>query len=410
VTKGDAVEVAIVGAGIAGAFLAALLGDPSVLLLERLRTGSAPPAIATLWPDALFLLDAIGVGPDLEARQLPRVARVSFARPDGSRAEGPVPYYLGRDYAIGPRRATLLSVLHDRVTRSAVKFRRSTRVLSAEWNPRRKQWSVHTQDQAGSRTVTADVLVAADGRFSSVARFMHAHRYDIRTMNNRLRFQYARVPVGWPLASEFRTYHGNSRVAHGFIQPADSGEVGVGLEGARLIGRRPSFLAELSELERLHEDCGGLQWLGRSVEVPLGSMWKQRPGIGNSLLIGDAGLYMDPVTGQGVGNALLSAALAVRAINRFRRQEGQWREFECEFVSDRDRYTAADYERASSAGLFEESTDAPAPAPLASELATYTNRTLPDGTPRELDIWLRDLLPPAIASVGTRLEDDNELG
>lgn len=389
--RDEAAEVAIVGAGIAGTFLAALLGDPSVLLLERLRTGSASPAIATLWPDALFLLDAIGVGPDLEARQLPRVTRVSIARPDGSRAEGPVPYYLGRDYAIGPRRETLLSILHERVARSAVQFRRSTRVLSAEWNPRTKQWSVHTQDRAGSRTVTADVLVAADGRFSSVAPFMHAHRYDVRTMHNRLRFQYARVPIDWPFASEFRTYHGNSGAAHGFIQPADLGEVGVGLEGTRLTGRRPSFLAELDDVERLQEDCGRLQWLGRPVEVPLGSMWKQRPRTDNSLLIGDAGLYMDPVTGQGVGNALLSAALAFRAIKRFRRRQGQWHQVQCEFVRDRDRYTAADYERAASAGRFEEPTGVPTPVPLSSELAKYTNRTLPDGTPRELNIWLRDL-------------------
>lgn len=387
-------DVAIVGGGIAGSFLASLLRGASVTLLERLRTGSASPAIATLWPDALWLLDLVGVGRGLEATNLPRVSHVSFQRYDGSRVEGPVPTYLGRAYAVGPRRTTLLSALHEHVLSTSVDFRPSTRVESVEWNSKFRRWMLQLRDGSRQTELVAELLIAADGRFSSLAPMLHARRYDVRGLRNRLRFQYARAPLGSPLESEFRTYHGRSQTAaHGFIQPADAGEVGVGLEGTRTLSRRPAFVTELQGFDRLPADIADLQWLGRPIEVSLGSMWKQRSGAENSLLVGDAGLYMDPVTGQGVGNALMSAAIAFKAITRLRRSEGSWREIATEYVRDRDRYAAADFERAWSAAHFDRpGTPEGAKSSEFAEINRYTNKSFSDGTPRQLNLLLSDVL------------------
>lgn len=386
--------VAIVGAGIAGTFLAALLREESVTVLDRLRPNSAPPAIATLWPDALWLLDVIGVGQTLDASNLPPVTCVSFQHVDGSRVEGPVPTYLGRGHAIGPSRTTLMAALHGHLKSTPVDYRPATTVAWVEWDLRNRRWKIGLRSGARNGTLTADILVAADGRFSSTAPLLSTRRYCVRELSNRMRFQYARVPQSWPLETMFKTYHGPSpTAAHAFIQPADYGEVGIGFEGARTAATRPTFVAELAQFEDLDREIGGLEWLRRPLEVPLGPMWKQHAEAEHCLLIGDAGLYMDPVTGQGIGNALVSAVFAFQAVTRFRVGDVSWREVADEYTFNRDCYTAADFERACTAASFDDPEQVGSSPMLdGREIDTYTNKTFPDGRLRRLDALLDDAL------------------
>lgn len=397
-------SVFIAGAGIAGAFLGALLRDDSVMVVDRLQPDVAPPAIATLWPDSLWLLDRIGVGQSLDSSGLPRILSVSFAQPQGDPVEGDVPYYLGRRHAIGPTRRSLVAALRGALESCPTRYLPATRMTGVEWSPRQRRWRVYLVHAGRASVVNTDIFVAACGRASSVAEQLRVTRYEIRPLRNRLRFQYARVPQGSSVSSTFRTFIGESAaVAHGFIQPADIGLVGVGIEGTRRDDRSQRFVDEVATIDALAEATAGLQWVGRSVEVPLGPMWKQRSESEQSLLIGDTGVYMDPVTGQGIGNALVSAVLASHAIAQHRAEAARWTDISHAFTDRRDRLTSLDFERAHDAadfggqGAHVSSVDTRSRSQV---LDVYTNRCFPNGRSRDLPILLKDALdslPPDTA-------------
>jgi geranylgeranyl reductase family protein len=168
--------------------------------------------------------------------------------------------------------------------------------------------------------VRARVVIGADGAHSVIARGAGLQRDTERPMalsirgyfrgvegvNGRLEFHYTRRPPG------------------GFwIFPCGEGlaNVGIGFLGKDL-DRRTADLTELlwgciRHTPHLRERFRRAELIGplRGAPVPLWQGWRRLSGDG-VMLIGDAACLVDPVSGEGIGNAMLSGKLAAHAASQ----------------------------------------------------------------------------------------------
>ena len=163
----------------------------------------------------------------------------------------------------------------------------------------------------GSRTVQASVIVGADGLRSTVARAAGVSRA------RRCRAASASRSTSRP---NNRTVHGRLVVIpDGYVglAPVPGGRVNVGIvlggrgeadlrgAGAAVVARR--VLASVGAPDgSVLDHIAGAAPLAHAVRVRAGRSW---------VLVGDAAGFLDPLTGEGLHRALVSARLAATAID-----------------------------------------------------------------------------------------------
>src|SRR5215472_14457820 len=158
-------DAVIVGARVAGASLALLLGRQGrrVLLIDRDRFPSDTLSTHLMAPPAVAALERLGVLADVEASGLRRLTR-SRIYVDDCVLEGPImPVPPG--YGLAPRRDRLDWILIQHAMKCpSVEFRERTRAMGL----RREAAAVvgvEIQDADGRRSdVRTRVVVGADGR------------------------------------------------------------------------------------------------------------------------------------------------------------------------------------------------------------------------------------------------------
>lgn len=285
-------DVAIVGGGPAGASCAAFCAAAGLraLVLERANFPREKVCGDCLNPTCWPVLERLGVAAQVRAAPHGKLSSVDFIDLNGRVVTAALPSGVEAEIAI--RRSVLDQILLLRAQSLGAEVREGETLLSLERNAHWKLRTDHSQE-------AARVLVAADGRNSTVARLCGLMP---RKGPDRVALQ-SHVP----LPENF-----GDRVVLQLLREGYSGQapVGDGLLNLCLVSRPNDLLA----IKR---------WAEREFALPLEHAWRtiaplaraalpaRRPGL---LLVGDAARVVEPFTGEGIFYALRSGEMAAAAI------------------------------------------------------------------------------------------------
>lgn len=305
----------VVGAGIAGASSALLLARANftVVLLERAPDPQPEAGTAIgLYPNGLAVLYGLGLRERLQERA--HLARAGSVYLDGRllRRE-PIPRFAhGLDHLLVLHRAWLTEVLHAAVRADPrIELRYGASVAQAR-DAARGQLTI-----SDGQTVTADVVVGADGAFSQVRadggfEFRHRRLRSVslrlilpgRVWDDDLREYWTRwgLILGGPVDTE-RTYLAVSASRGPLARALAQGDIAAvrGLIGTMT----PAARAGLDSVED-HD------FLIRWVEEVRTKRWAN----GRAVLVGDAAHAMSPHLGQGANSALLDSLALAEELRR----------------------------------------------------------------------------------------------
>ena len=311
------VDVAVVGAGPAGAATAILFAERGyrVALLDKAAFPRPKICGEYLSPEAARLLDRLGVLKDVDAAGAEPLRGMRMVAPDGTTlygrypATGPWRGY--RDHALAIPREVLDRILLERARSLPVDVRERHRVtgLGMEGD---LVTGVEGADAEGRPfAIGCRLVVGADGRASIVARSLKLVR------PHRLK--------RLALIQDVEGLEGFDQTGEIYVDPPDYSilnPVAPGLVNLSLVvplsharpyrGRLETFFhARLKQLRHLFPRLHGMRPAGRLMAMgPLAYRVKE-PRHGGVLLVGDAAGFYDPFTGEGLHIALRSAELLV---------------------------------------------------------------------------------------------------
>ena len=286
-------DVAIVGAGPAGSSCASFCAQAGLrtLLLERENFPREKVCGDCLNPSCWPVLRRLGV--EDRVRFLPhgKPNRVEFIGIDRQKISVALPE--GAEIAVKRSLFDDLLISRARETGAEVFQESTVSELSLTNN-----WSIRSNEN----NFEARVLVAADGRNSTVAR--------LRNLLPRVGRERVALQTHVPLPPDF-----GDRVVLQFLREGYSGQAptGNGELNLCLVGRPSS----ISDLKAWAEDEFGISqnhsW--RTI-TPL-TRQALAPAHPRLFLIGDAARVVEPFTGEGIYYALRSGELAAQAIAKF---------------------------------------------------------------------------------------------
>lgn len=314
-------DAIVVGARVAGASTAAFLAQAGfrVLLTDRVEFPKPTLSCPLYFGNAFALLKKIGVMEQVHALGAPELRCYQVQIRD-ARLRGQLLPYEGFDYAYHVRREIFDEVLFRHVAGmenvdTCMGFnvtglvRENGRVVG-----------VRGREAGGAeQEIYAEMVVGADGVFSTVAEQVKARKYDVLPPRTCVYYAYyANMPYagGEPTATMY--YDPDEHLA--FITANGESELTV----ISMSLPASQFESARAQRETLHRDFArkipemgnrmrhaervtpvyGVSPRESFYRVPYGNGW---------VLVGDAGYYKDPLPGQGIHDALRAAELAANA-------------------------------------------------------------------------------------------------
>ncbi|HVM44189.1 MAG TPA: NAD(P)/FAD-dependent oxidoreductase [Gemmatimonadales bacterium] len=300
------VDVLVVGGGPAGcvaAWEAAAAGAGRVLLVERDRAIGAPVRCAE------------GVGsaglreflePDGAAWVSRRITRVILIAPDDTEvrlAEGDVGYVLDR--------TRFEPELADRASRAGAAIRISTEAVALERaDGASGGWRVRLRGPGAEETVTARVVIGADGVETMVGRWAGLDtRVAARDMESCAQYVVANIEFD---PDAIYLHFGPSVAPGGYawIFPKGPGVANVGLGVVTLRGDGRTVRRYLDDYVARHFPHGTVT--GLTVGGVISGATVKRTATDGLLLAGDAAHMINPLSGGGIINAMKAGRLAGR--------------------------------------------------------------------------------------------------
>jgi len=322
------VDVAVVGAGPAGAAAAILLAEHGLDVIVLDRAALPRPRIVCgeyLSPEAARLLDRLGVLKAVDAAGAAPLAGMRITAPDGTVVVGRYgavggwrPY---RQHAMGVPRATLDGALVERLRGLPVDLRERTRVVDVLVERGRVVGVRAENGERRTLDVRARMVVGADGRASVVAQRLGCRRpHPLRRM--ALMTYVSGLADCRELGEIFV-----DPPDYAILNPIGPDRVNLGLvvplsHAAPWSGRLHDFLAaRVRQLPHLARRLAGA-----SLVAPIRALGPLAhrvapPRAGGVVLVGDAAGFYDPFTGEGVFTALRSAELVAETIARALRSD-----------------------------------------------------------------------------------------
>jgi geranylgeranyl reductase family protein len=273
-------DVAVVGAGPAGSTCAAFCADAglSVVLLEREAFPREKVCGDCLNPSCWSVFERLRVAQRVRALPHGELKRVDFVAIGGRTVSVELP----ERAEIAVKRSFLDELLIARAVEAGADARQTTTVRDIVLE--RDGWQI----RANADTLRSRVIVAADGRNSTVARLVGALP---RASKERVGLQtHARLPRDF-----------GERVVLQFLPEGYSGQAPVGDDQLNvcLVGKPP----QLAALKR---------WATERFGIPHDHAWRTitplrrapvGPASGRLFFVGDAARVVEPFTGEGIYSA-----------------------------------------------------------------------------------------------------------
>ena len=303
-------DAIVVGTRVAGAPTAMLLARRGlkVLAVDRARFPSDTLSTHQVQVPGVARLARWGLLERLEAAGTPATRRVRFD-PGPVVLEGTWPEFQGVDALYSPRRTLLDSLLVDAAREAGAEVREGFAVDELLVDGDRV-----VGVRGGSVRERARVVIGADGRHSRVAKAVRAAAYRAVPARTIAYYTYwAGVPLaGGEMYARDRRMIGAWPTNDGLVMtyvaapPDEFHRFRADPEGAVL--RSLDLAGDLGERVRAGERAErvyGTADLASRFHAPAGPGWA---------LVGDAGLRMDPITGQGIADAFRDAELLAAAV------------------------------------------------------------------------------------------------
>jgi 2-polyprenyl-6-methoxyphenol hydroxylase-like FAD-dependent oxidoreductase len=341
-------DIIIIGARVAGSTLAAILGQKGyrVLMLDRSSFPSDTLSTHFFRAPALRAFDKIGIGSEVQsvAPQL----RVNYNVIDG--IEFPEPVDRPEDYPfyMCVRRIVLDNILIRSIKQIPdIELKEGIKVTGLLWNNNSVagvKWEM--ADEKGE--FTAKVIVGADGVNSFIAKEINPE-YEYQEPVNRAMYYayYKGIKSTEGPAAEFH-YSGNTLV---YCFPCDSDLtlIAASIPIAQFASFKRNVEEEFNEIvnsmealsERFNkaEREGPIRGSGNIpgyLRIPYGNGWA---------LVGDAGMVMDPWSGQGIDQAATHSVLLADSLDNYFSGKNDWEDAMAAYHSARNEFSLKTFQR-----------------------------------------------------------------
>lgn len=292
-------DVVVVGGGPAGLAtgIAAAASGLSAVVLERRALPADKACGEGLLPGGVRALEALGARRHLDPDGFSPVRAIRWIQEDGSAAEARLPDPGG----LGVRRLALSAALLARAREVGVEIREGATV---EGHRREEEGAVVRL--AGGEEVRGRLLVAADGLSSPVREREGLGRAPRTPRRFGLRRHVAMAPWTDAVLVHF------SPGAEAYVTPAGPRRVGIAFLFEE--GVAPDFASLLSRFPGLARKVAGAPFDSAAAGAgPFGREARTRV-LDRLVLAGDAGGYVDAITGEGVSLALEEALVLGRML------------------------------------------------------------------------------------------------
>ena len=317
-------DALVVGARIAGATVAALLGDAGyrVLLVDRASFPSA--TLSTHFfrgAGLLAVLSRLQLLDSVLALGAPPLRHCYYYSPQTAVPLVGPPQEPGElCYDLSVRREALDALLLQRAKRaSTVEMAERTSVTALLWEGARVV-GAHVVTPEGAREIRARIVIGTDGRHSCVARAVAASAEEAEPASRALYYRYLRGftgPDGKKVDGAEFSQRGDELA---YIFPSDAGVTCVALS----LNLADFAWVRLAPQERFHECLArhvGLADRVRAAEAigpvlgsgPIANYVRVPAGPGWAL-VGDASLHQDPWSGLGMDMASVHATFLAEAL------------------------------------------------------------------------------------------------
>lgn len=308
-TSAESADVVIVGARCAGSATAvtAARAGRKVVVLDAAAFPSDTLSTHLLWPAGVAELRRLGALEAVEQLGAPRLTR-AYAEGAGYGIGSSFPTIDGIDYALCVRRTGLDDALVRTAIAAGAEIRQRCRVIAVLWDGDRCAGVRYTDRTGTVAEIRARVVVGADGRRSTVARAVGADQPFLTVPSGRdCYFAYWRDNGEHPRDTAAQWRHGpdlgtafpcDDNLILSLVQPpAAPGRSGPGAAERR-------YTEALQRIPALSSRLAGCERVGRvRAATGIASYFRRSAGPGWALP-GDAGHFKDPVTAQGIRDAL----------------------------------------------------------------------------------------------------------